>query len=157
MNGSCSGKCWIATGAVLGFLAVFAGAFGAHGLKDTGYLDTKYEGETKTVVGLEVPAAYKYLGDFETGVRYQMYHALAVILLGLFANHRSSKLVTATGWCLATGTVLFSGSLYLLVITKAKWFGAIAPIGGTLQLVGWVMFAIAAIRAGQQPRTGNAS
>ena len=157
MNGNCPGKCWIATGAVLGFLAVFAGAFGAHGLKDSGYLDEKYEGETKTIASLEVPAAYKYLGDFEVGVRYQMYHALALILLGLFVNQTPSKLTTATGWCLAAGTGVFSGSLYLLVITKAKWLGAIAPIGGTLQLVGWVLFAVAAIRVGKRSHAGAES
>lgn len=147
MPRKCSSKCWIATGAVLAFLAVVTGAFGAHGLKDSGFLEDQYAGQVKTVVGQEMPAAFKYLGDFEVGVRYQMYHAVALILLGLFARGRQSKLVTAAGWTFAAGTVLFSGSLYLLVFTGIKWMGAITPIGGTLQLAGWLCFAAAAIRS----------
>lgn len=144
-------NCWIATGAVLCFLAVLTGAFGAHGLKDSGFLNDTYAGETKEVVGLSMPAAYKYLGDFEVGVRYQMYHGLALILLGLFARERRSKLVPIAGWAFAAGTILFSGSLYLLVLTKLKWMGAITPIGGTLQLVGWTCFAIVAMRGNSRP------
>ncbi|MFK7819961.1 MAG: DUF423 domain-containing protein [Planctomycetaceae bacterium] len=148
MSSACDdGRCWIATGAVFAFLAVFAGAFGAHGLKDTGFLKDKYEGQTKNVAGQEVHAAYKYLGDFEVGVGYQMLHAVGLILLGLFAGRFSSKFVKAAGWCFALGTILFSGSLYVLVIGGLKAMGAVAPIGGTLQLIGWALFAMAAVRA----------
>ena len=146
MSNACEdGRCWIATGAVFAFLAVFAGAFGAHGLKD-GLLKDKYADQTKNVAGQELHAGYKYLGDFETGVRYQMFHSIGLILLGLFANRFSSKLVKATGWCFALGTLVFSGSLYVLVISGLKVMGAVVPIGGTLQLVGWALFATAAIR-----------
>lgn len=149
MSTNGSGRRWIIVGAVFGFLGVLAGAFGAHGLKGSegdGFLTEKYADQAKNIAGLEVPASYKYLGDFETGVRYQMYHAFALILLGLFAGRFSSKLTNPAGWCFAVGTVLFSGSLYLLVLGGWRWMGAIAPIGGTLQLIGWICFALAASR-----------
>jgi uncharacterized membrane protein YgdD (TMEM256/DUF423 family) len=99
-------------GALLAFLAVAFGAFGAHALSD-----------------MVTPAR---LATFETGVRYQMYHALGLLFLGaLPARTRYA------GWFLLTGSVIFSGSLYLLVLTDAGFFGAIAPIGGVLQLIGW--------------------
>jgi uncharacterized membrane protein YgdD (TMEM256/DUF423 family) len=99
-------------GALLALLAVAFGAFGAHALSD-----------------LVTPAR---LATFETGVRYQMYHALGLLLLGALPAGSQHA-----GWFLLTGSVIFSGSLYLLVLTNAGWFGAIAPIGGVLQLIGW--------------------
>lgn len=159
----CSGRCWIVSGTVFGFLSVFAGAFGAHGLKDTGWLVDKHGAETRDISGLSVPASYKYLGDFEIGVRYQMYHALALIALGLFAERSPSRATHIAGCCLGAGTILFSGSLYLIVLADPKWLGVpwglIAAVGGTTQLVGWAAFAFAAATGKRQsslPEEGTA-
>ena len=114
--------------AILGFLAVAAGAFGAHGLE--GRLDA---------------------GDmaiFETAVRYQMYHALALLGVAILVQQASkpSRALTVAGWLFIAGTVVFSGSLYFLVLTGPRWLGAITPIGGVALLAGWVCLAVAALR-----------
>ncbi len=147
----------LAIASLLGFLAVTMGAFGAHGLKDAGpggkgYLEQKYaDTEAKNVAGQTFPASYKYLKDFETGVEYHMMHAVAMLLTGILMLHRRSKLLSAAAWCFFGGIVFFSGSLYTLVIGGPRWlgvpWGAIAPIGGTLQLVGWVFLAIGSWKA----------
>lgn len=143
-----SGQRWIAVGAVFGFLAVTLGAMGAHWLGDSGYLIDRHGTVTKHISGMDLPAAYKYLGDFQTGVRYHMYHALALIGVGLFALSYPGRTIHAAGWCFAAGIVLFSGSLYVLVIAGPKWlgitWGMVAPIGGLLQMAGWLLFACAA-------------
>ncbi len=122
----------VALGAVLGGLAVAIGAFGAHGLQ-----------------GKVTP---DMLNVFEIGVRYQMYHALALVLLGLFAGRGPSPLplelppgVAPAAWLFLVGTVLFSGSLYVLVLSGTKWLGAVTPLGGVAFIVGWVLFARAAL------------
>ena len=107
----------IAVGAINAALAVAAGAFGAHGLKDR--LDAR---------ALEV---------FETAARYHMYHALALVLCGIIAT----KGATTAGWILQAGIVIFCGSLYALALTGVKGLGAITPIGGLAFLVGWVYLA----------------
>jgi uncharacterized membrane protein YgdD (TMEM256/DUF423 family) len=107
----------IALGAVNAALAVAAGAFGAHGLKDR--LDAR---------ALEI---------FETAARYHMYHALALVLCGVIAT----KGATTAGWILQAGIVIFSGSLYALALTGVKGLGAVTPIGGLAFLVGWVYLA----------------
>ncbi|MDQ3396830.1 MAG: DUF423 domain-containing protein [Deinococcota bacterium] len=101
-------------GAVLGLVAVALGAFGAHLLE-----------------GLVAPGR---LGTFETAVRYQMYHALALLLLGALPprTHRAAPFFLY-------GSIIFSGSLYLLVLTGTGWLGAITPLGGLLQLAGWAV------------------
>lgn len=101
-------------GALLAFLGVALGAFGAHALRD-----------------IVTP---ERLGTFETAVRYQMFHALGLLALQALPprTHRAT-------WPLFLGNVLFSGSLYLLVATNLAWLGAVAPIGGALQLVGWAL------------------
>ena len=101
-------------GVVLALLAVAFGAFGAHALKE-----------------IITP---ERLQTFETGVRYQMYHALALLIISVLPlNHFRSA------WFLLIGTIIFSGSLYLLVLTNVGIFGAITPIGGILQIIGWVL------------------
>lgn len=109
-------------GAVLGGLAVGLGAFAAHGMK------AHYE-----------PAQ---LVTFETGVRYQMYHALALLGCGVlgFGGRRTG----AAAICFLLGVLLFSGSLYALVWTDSKWLGAVTPFGGVLFLVGWLLLAVRA-------------
>ncbi|PSR02740.1 MAG: DUF423 domain-containing protein [Bacteroidetes bacterium QS_8_68_28] len=108
-------------------LAVAAGAFGAHAL----------EGRV-TAGRLEV---------FETAVRYQMYHALALLFVGWAGRTLdSSVLLAGAGGCFAAGIVIFSGSLYLLVLTDTGWLGAVAPIGGVAFLAGWGLLAWALVR-----------
>ena len=129
-------------GAVMAALSVVLGAFAAHGLE--GQLGKMYPDEKRMIAGFEVPASFKYAQDFTTAARYQMYHALGLILLGLFAGKEPRRGHWLAAWCFVGGIVFFSGSLYLLVLTGQKWLGAIAPIGGTLMIIGWVLFAIAA-------------
>lgn len=117
---------WIIAGAVNGFLAVALGAFAAHGLKQR--------------------VAPDLLAIFETGARYHMYHALALLAVGWVAVQAPSSLATAAAWCFLAGIVIFSGSLYALTLSGIRGLGAITPIGGTLLLVGWVLLAAAAAR-----------
>ena len=112
-------------GAGLGFLAVAAGAFGAHGLRSR-----------------LSPAD---LAIFETAARYQMYHALAMVLVGSLSSRLLSPLLHSSGWLFLSGVVIFSGSLYLLCLTGTRWLGAITPIGGLLLLCGWACLLIAAL------------
>lgn len=107
----------IALGALNGALAVAAGAFGAHGLRER--LEPR---------ALEV---------FETAARYQMYHALAMILCGIIATRSA----TTAGWVLQAGIVVFSGSLYALSLSGVKVLGAITPLGGLAFIVGWALLA----------------
>ena len=146
-----SSSLFITVGAVLGGVAVAAGAFGAHGLDS--YFATKYaDTEMKTVAGVEIPASRKYLEDFKTGVTYQMWHALALIGVGLVAQMRPGAALSVAGWSFLLGIVLFSGALYILTIGGPRWLGVpwgmIAPIGGTLFLVGWAAFALGACPCG---------
>lgn len=120
-------KLWIALGALNAFISVAAGAFGAHALK------TRLD-------------AYSQ-GIFETGARYQMYHALALVLIGLLAAVRPTAQVNPAGWAMLLGIVLFSGSLYALALSGVKVLGAITPLGGVSFLVGWTLFAWAAWRS----------
>lgn len=109
-------------GALQAFLAVACGAFGAHGLK-------------------KILDAYS-LELWQTAVTYQMTHALALVLLGLFEAQRGQRF-PLPHWCFGVGIVVFSGSLYLLALTGTKWLGAITPIGGGAFLLGWLAFAYA--------------
>ncbi|MCA9041388.1 MAG: DUF423 domain-containing protein [Planctomycetaceae bacterium] len=134
------GAGWITLGAILAGVAVITGAFAAHGLD--GFCAEKYAGEpVVNIAGWEHPMAYKRLNDFQVGARYQMYHALALIGLGLLAGRRPHKLLNAAGYCFLGGILLFSGSLYLLVLSGVTILGAITPIGGTLMIIGWGLFA----------------
>ncbi len=124
-------------------LAVMAGAFGAHGL-DTYFAEKYVSAAPKTIAGHSVPASYKYLEDFKTGARYQMWHALGLIAVGFLSQVRRKKSLQIAGWSFLLGIVLFSGSLYALTLTGITKFGMVAPIGGTLMIVGWVALAVAA-------------
>jgi uncharacterized membrane protein YgdD (TMEM256/DUF423 family) len=117
---------WITIGAVSAGLAVAAGAFGAHALKSR--------------LGPDL------LAVFETGARYQMYHALGLILIGVLGTMRPSSLLDLAGGAMVAGTLLFSGSLYALALTGIRAFGAITPIGGVAFLAGWAMLAWSARR-----------
>lgn len=115
-------------GAISAFLAVAAGAFGAHTLRARITPDL--------------------LAVFETAVRYQMYHALALFAVAWATKHWADAPVRAAGWLFIGGTVLFSGSLYLLALTGTRWLGAITPFGGLLFLCGWAALAIGVARGG---------
>jgi uncharacterized membrane protein YgdD (TMEM256/DUF423 family) len=113
-------------GAISAMLAVAAGAFGAHALRSR--------------------LTPEYLAVFETAVRYQMYHALALLAVAWAVSRWASFLPVIAGWLFVAGTVLFSGSLYILALTGARWLGAVAPLGGAAFLAGWICLAVAAIR-----------
>ena len=112
----------VALGAINGGIAVAAGAFGAHGLR-----------ERISQHSLEI---------YETAVRYQMFHALAMILCAVLATSGART----AGWLFQAGIVVFSGSLYALSLTETKWLGAITPIGGLAFLAGWAALAWSALR-----------
>ncbi len=113
-------------GSLSGGLAVALGAFGAHALRARLTPDL--------------------LTTFESGVRYQMYHALAMLAVAVAITRASaSGLLSAGGWLFAAGTVLFSGSLYLLCFTHKRWLGAVTPFGGLAFIAGWVCLALAAL------------
>lgn len=112
-------------GSLAAFLGVALGAFGAHGLRSR--------------------LSPEMLNVFEVGVRYEMYHAFAILFVGLIRARFDGPLIAAAGWLFAAGIVLFSGSLYLLALTGTTRFGAITPIGGLLFLIGWGCLAFAAI------------
>jgi uncharacterized membrane protein YgdD (TMEM256/DUF423 family) len=137
--------------ASFGLLAVILAAFGAHGLKDTGYLERKYASEPdKNIAGQPVNAAFKYLTDFETGVTYHMAHALAMGLTGAIMVHRNSRWLRAAAYGFAAGIVLFSGALYVLVIGGPRFleipWGMVAPLGGTSLMIGWLCLAVGVAR-----------
>ncbi len=137
---SCCSFNWSTIGAVLAGFAVILGAFAAHGID--GYFTEKYAGQVKIVAGSEVPAAQKYLNDFKTGAQYQMYHALALLLVGFSGlTSQKKKLLNLAGWCFLLGIIFFSGSLYVLTLSGQTFWGAIAPIGGTLFIIGWFSLA----------------
>ncbi|MGB8511068.1 MAG: DUF423 domain-containing protein, partial [Pyrinomonadaceae bacterium] len=121
-------RMFFAAGAVSAFVAVALGAFGAHALK------SRLEPDM--------------LMTFEVGVRYQMYHALALIAVAWAATRwPGASSVAAAGWLLVAGTILFSGSLYLLSLTGLRWLGAITPLGGLAFLAGWLCLAWACCKS----------
>ena len=115
-------KTWIIIGALNGFLAVMLGAIGAHAIKG---------GEDA-------------LATFNTANKYHMWHALSIILVGLAAEHLPANGALAAGICLTVGMILFSGTLYMLGATGARAPFPIAPIGGVLMMLGWIILAVSA-------------
>jgi uncharacterized membrane protein YgdD (TMEM256/DUF423 family) len=108
---------------VLGFLGVAFGAFGAHALK------SRLSPDMLTV--------------FETGVRYQMYHVFALLIVSAAIGHLgNARMLVMAGWFFFAGIVIFSGSLYALTVTGTRWLGAVTPIGGLALLVGWALLAL---------------
>ena len=114
-------------GCLLAGVAVALGAFAAHGLRAT--------------------LSSADLATFETGVRYQMYHALGLLAVaGALTRWEEAPAAVAAGWLFTAGIVLFSGSLYLLVLTGPRWLGAVTPFGGVAFLLGWGLLAWTAMR-----------
>lgn len=113
--------------AIFGGLGVALGAFGAHALRD--------------IVGPEL------LVTFETGVRYQMYHALALLgVVMALGRWSQSSLALWAGWLFVAGIIIFSGSLYALTLSGQRWLGAITPIGGVAFIGGWICLLLVAWR-----------
>ena len=122
------GKFWIVCGAVLAGIAVAFGALGAHVLKSHhDFTDAQ-------------------LATFDVGVRYQMYHSLALILVGLLAAQANCRCLKAAGSLFLLGIVLFSGGLYAWLFTEIKPFVHVVPVGGTLWIVAWLVLAWSALR-----------
>jgi uncharacterized membrane protein YgdD (TMEM256/DUF423 family) len=144
---------WTVTGALIAGLAVVTGAFGAHGLPDT--LQKLYGTEVRTVSGEEVLAWKKYLADFKTAAEYQMYHGLALVALGLMTSVKCRRAQNIAGGFFLLGTLLFSGSLYLLVLTGQWWLGAITPIGGLFFIFGWCSLAYTGMPGGKECSTAG--
>jgi len=116
-----SARFFFVLGSILAGLSVAAGAFGAHGL----------EGRIEP----------NLLDVFVTGARYQMSHALALLAIAWGVTRWPQAGLEHGGWLIATGVVVFSGSLYLLALTGIRWLGAITPIGGVLMISGWAVLA----------------
>jgi uncharacterized membrane protein YgdD (TMEM256/DUF423 family) len=119
-------RLFLALGALSAAISVAAGAFGAHALKS------------------RLPA--ELLAVFETGARYQMYHALGLLAAGWAVSRTSGAAAVSAGWLFAAGTVLFSGSLYALALTGVRALGAVTPLGGVAFIAGWIALAVAALR-----------
>ena len=116
----------LAIAAASGMLAVVLGAFAAHGLKGK--------------------LSESMMSAFQTGVQYQMYHSLALILLVvLYRQMPQTQLIYSAGFMLA-GILLFSGSLYLLALTQVSWFGPITPLGGLCFIIGWALLGLSVLR-----------
>ena len=115
-----SSQMLMAIGSLLAALAVAAGAFGAHMLKAI----------------LEPPM----LAVFETAARYQMYHALGMIAVGLAGKIDGCPQLARAGWCFAAGILLFCGSLYGVSLLGIRWLGAMTPVGGLAFIAGWSLF-----------------
>ena len=114
-------RLFFVAGALSAAVAVVLGAFGAHALR--------------------ARLTPEVLAVFEVGVRYQMYHALALLAVAWSATRWPGGGVALAGWLFLAGTVIFSGSLYLLVVTGQKWLGAVTPVGGAAFIVGWLVLA----------------
>src|SRR5690349_2733660 len=121
-----SSKHWIFCGALLAGLAVAAGAFGTH--------------------GLEGKISPEKLARYEVAVRYQMYHALALVLVGIGARAQARICGQIAAWAFLLGIFAFSGSLYAWLFTDQKWLVRIVPFGGAAFIVGWVALAVSALR-----------
>jgi len=113
-------------GSILAGIAVGLGAFGAHSLRGT--------------------LSPEDLVTFETGVRYQMYHALALLGVAWAVTQWETVLLEWTGWLFVLGILVFSGSLYILVLTGQRWLGAVTPLGGLAFILGWILLASTAFR-----------
>ena len=113
-------KFFLLSGSVLGLLGVAIGAFGAHALK--AMLEAAGRADT-----------------FETGVRYMFYHAIALVLVGILSKEFPGNTINWSGNAFILGTLIFSGSLFLICFTGINVFGAVAPIGGTFLIIGWAL------------------
>jgi uncharacterized membrane protein YgdD (TMEM256/DUF423 family) len=128
VSGIAGAKLLLILGAINALLCVLLGAFGAHALR------------------ARLPD--NLLAAWNTGVQYHFYHALGLLLIGLIAlQWPQSGLIRASGWVMLAGIVLFSGSLYLMGLTHARWLGAITPFGGIALIAAWALLCIGIARS----------
>lgn len=120
-------KIFLILGSLSGLLSVALGAFGAHALRS-------------------ILEANQRTDTFELASRYQFYHSLALLAVGLLALHSSSKWLSYAGYGFLIGTIIFSGSLYILALSNMRWLGAITPLGGVALIVGWFCLFWAALK-----------
>ena len=111
---------WTVVGALWALVGVGLGAFGAHGLRSV--------------------ASEQGLAWWETGARYHLVHAVALVLLGLLQHHRPGG--DAAGWSFLLGSALFSGTLYAMALGAPRWLGAVTPVGGVAMMLGWLLLAL---------------
>jgi len=121
-----TGRQILALGAVFAGVAVAMGAFGAHMLKPR--------------------LSERMMEVFETGVRYHMFHSLALLFSGWALTEFESGIFRKAAWSFCAGIIIFSGSLYVLALSEIQWLGAMTPIGGVLFLTGWACLAIGFLR-----------
>ena len=127
---------WLRIGAIWGFLAVSMGAFGAHGLSERFRALGEHSG------GL---TAARLEANFHTASQYHMYSALALLAVGILAaTGRGGAALEVAGWSFLVGSLIFSGSLYVLAASGLRWLGAVTPIGGVIMIVAWLALALAA-------------
>lgn len=121
-------KLFLALGSLSAMLVVVLGAFGAHALR------------------ARIPA--ELMASYQTGALYHLFHALGLVAIGLIAAHLpASGLVRAAGWLMLAGTVLFSGSLYVLAATGVRALGMVTPFGGLAFILAWLLLALALVRS----------
>lgn len=121
-------RLFLTLGSISAALAVVLGAFGAHALR--------------------ARLSPEMLAVYHTGSQYHFYHALGLILVGVIALHLPALgFLRAAGWLMLAGTVLFSGSLYLLAVTGDRWLGAVTPLGGLAFIAAWILLAMAVFKS----------
>jgi len=126
MNLLATSRTFIVAGAIGGFLSVCFGAFGAHAIKHS--------------ISPELMAVY------QTAVEYQFFHSLGLILIGLLFQQQPNNFIKIAGWLMIAGTLIFSGSLYVLSLSGIRWLGAITPIGGTAFIAAWLLLAFGSLK-----------
>jgi uncharacterized membrane protein YgdD (TMEM256/DUF423 family) len=119
-------KILLSIAAFSAMLSVVLGAFAAHGLKSK--------------------LSENLLNTFQTGVQYQMYHSLALILLVILYRQMPQALLVYSAGFMFAGIILFSGSLYMLALTQIKWFGPVTPLGGVCFIIGWALLIVATLK-----------
>jgi len=134
-----TGKWWLVVGAILGLTGVGLGAYGAHGLAAA--LDGW---------GLDQAEQIKRMDNWEAATRYQMYHASALLAVGLLALYRPRRTFHAAGVAFTFGVLLFSGCLFVYVLSGAKAFAMPVPIGGVLLMAGWLLLLVGALNVGTE-------
>ena len=117
---------WLVVGSIGGFLGVAGGAFGAHALK--------------------ARLSEQMLANFETGTRYLLVHAVALLVVGVLAGRKNGDDLLVVGWAFSVGMLIFTGSLWVMALTGQRWLGAITPVGGTALIIGWLALALAAAK-----------
>ena len=117
---------WLVIGSVAGFLGVAGGAFGAHALK--------------------ARLSEQMLANFETGTRYLLVHAVALLVVGVLAGREEGRDLRVVGWAFSFGMLVFTGTLWTMALTGYRWLGAITPVGGTALIIGWLALAMAAAK-----------